>query len=459
MRLRLTLWFVLGVMFLAATGVWAAHAVLDHQLRASLDRELADVLVDYAEAVARARNAEQLLLATRVYLEGPGSSYLRQRGMILSLRTADGRVISNSEDVRLEELSESPDGAVGGSSLATVLSSHGSLRLAGTPVVLDGRPVAGVSVAASLRDLENTLDQVLLLLALGAVLGTAVTGLGSWVLVGRALDPVRRITRTAGAISREDLSRRIRYQGPQDEIGELAATMDAMLDRLQDAFAAQERLISDVSHELRTPLTIAKGHLQVLDRQEELDPATLHEEHALILDELDRLNRLVGELLTLARANRNDFLRKEEVELDPFLRTLSAQGSHLAEREWRLDVLPGGRLAADQDRLTQVFLNLMQNAAAHTREGQVVALGGEWDQAGVRLWVRDEGEGMAADVRERVFDRFYRGPDGAADRASGGQRLGLGLAIVKALVLAHDGDVVVESRPGAGSRFIVSIPA
>jgi two-component system, OmpR family, sensor kinase len=275
------------------------------------------------------------------------------------------------------------------------------------------------------------------------------------VLLGRALEPVRRITRTAAAISREDLSRRIEYAGPKDEIGELADTMDGMLDRIETAFSGQEQFISDVSHELRTPLTIVKGHLQVLDRASHPDAEMVKQEHALVIDELDRMNRLIADLLTLARAGRGDFLRKEGIELDLFLTSLTAEGPHLGERKWKIDGLPGGMVEADQDRLTQIFLNLMQNAVAHTSPGQVIALGGsrERPEKGVKLWVRDEGEGMPEEVRRHVFERFYRGKGDAA-----GGRVGLGLAIAQALVVAHGGSIEVESSAGRGARFTLTLP-
>ncbi|MBN1628768.1 MAG: HAMP domain-containing histidine kinase, partial [Thermoleophilia bacterium] len=187
------------------------------------------------------------------------------------------------------------------------------------------------------------------------------------------------------------------------------------------------------------------------------DPTTgsVRQGHALVIDELDRMNRLVSDLLTLARANRVDFLRREPVDLDLFLTSLVGQGPHLGEREWKIDALPGGTVEADQDRLTQIFLNLMQNAVSHTASGQAIALGGQRRarDAKVTLWVRDEGEGMHEEVRRHVFERFYRGQGDAA-----GGRIGLGLAIVKALVDAHGGSVEVESEPGRGSRFTVSLP-
>jgi signal transduction histidine kinase len=358
--------------------------------------------------------------------------------------------------------------------------------LAGTPVLVGTTRIASVEVGASLARLRSTLRSVLILLALGATAGTLAVGYGSWVLVGRALDPVRRITRTASAISHEDLTKRIGHSGPYDEIGELAATMDAMLDRLQEAFEAQERFITDVSHELRTPLTIAKGHIQVLDREETFDAESVRRGHRVVVEELDRMNRLVGDLLTLARATRTDFLRLEPVSPDTLLRMLLEQGPHLADREWRIDELPGGVVTADQDRMIQIFLNLMHNAVAHTRSGDVIALGGEWDSARVRadtrpsvgmdsgaarrelrLWVRDEGTGMPDEVREHLFEPFYRGPDRRTGAASTdapttddalGQHLGLGLAIVAALVRAHEGRIEVRSALGKGSRFTVHLP-
>ncbi|HLA80794.1 MAG TPA: HAMP domain-containing sensor histidine kinase, partial [Thermoleophilia bacterium] len=403
--------------------------------------------------VASATTPVALYDLTRQYLTGPQSEALGQRGLILSLRLSDGAVVSNSSTLRLEELPVSqPLIANGSRILATVDSPAGPYRVAGTPVVQGQERVGVVEVAASLQGMRNTLRRVLVLFSAAGLVGIALTGLGFWLLVGWALSPVRRISRTAAAISREDLTRRIGHKGPHDEIGELAETMDAMLDRLQQAFEAQERFISDVSHELRTPLTIIKGHLQVLDRVESLDKDQVGQEHALVLDEIDRLNRLVGDLLTIARATRVDFLRKETVPLDQFLSTLVEQGPHLGDRTWKIEELPGGAVFADQDRLTQVFLNLMQNAVAHTEPGQVIAVGGSREDGHVRLWVRDEGRGMSPEVEAHVFERFYRG------QGSDTPGMGLGLAIVRALVGAHSGEVSVDSALGAGTTFIVRLP-
>jgi len=457
LRLRLTLWFVFGLVVIVIAGAAGIYAILSQQLRNDLDSRLSQQISRYQEVVSGATDQQTLVALTQDYLAGNRANSLRQAGLVLSLQTRDGTVVSNSDDIRPEDLSASRYLLESGARfLSNAQLSGRSYRVAGTPILLNDGQVGAVEIAGSLAEIQGTLSRLLLLLAVAGVLGCAAVGLGSWFLVGGALDPVRRITRTAAAISREDLSKRIEYAGPNDEIGDLAHTMDAMLDRLQAAFAAQEQFISDVSHELRTPLTIVKGHLQVLDREKDPSPESVRQEHALVIDELDRMNRLVADLLTLARATRVDFLRREEIDLDLFLTTLSGEGPHLGERDWRIEAMAGGTIDADQDRLTQVFLNLMQNAVAHTSAGQVIALGGSRSGSGktILLWVRDEGEGMDNTVREHVFERFYRGKGDAA----GGQA-GLGLAIVRALVEAHGGTVDVESSLGRGAKFIVSLPA
>jgi two-component system OmpR family sensor kinase len=457
LRLRLALWFAFGVMVVVAAGAIGIYFMFSQQLRGDLDTRIKQEIYNYQEAVAPAVDEDSLVDLTRGYLAGIQANSLRRSGMVLSLRTVGGAVVSSSEVVRPEDLPISESLVESGERfLGDAQLGGGSYRVAGTSIQSGGEVVGTVLVAESLEETEQAMGRLLLLLAFGGVLGCALLGLGSWYLLGRALDPVRRITRTAAVISKEDLSRRIGYKGPSDEIGELAETMDAMLDRLASAFSAQERFISDVSHELRTPLTIIKGHLQVLDRQESPSPGVVKQEHALVIDELDRMNRLVADLLTLARAGRVDFLRKEKVGWDLFLTSLAAQGPHLGERDWKIDELPGGTGEVDQDRLTQVFLNLMQNAVSHTKKGQTIALGGSRrSQVGeVRLWVRDEGEGMEEEVRSHVFERFYRGEGDAA-----GGRIGLGLAIVRALAEAHAGSIDVDSSPGKGAQFTVRLPA
>ncbi len=466
MRRRLLLWFVIATVFVFALGVIVADVVVGRQLESRVDGELIAEIGLFRSAVHTAKDASGLVDLTRDYLSGAESQRLRLSGMILSLQTSDGSLISNSADVRLEELELPVAAGRGDRVLLTATTTAGPYRVVVTPVMAAGKQVGELRLASPVQSLVDTRRQVLTVLLAVALAGVIIVAMGAWYLLGRTLRPVRELTRTAAAISREDLSRRLEYSGPNDEIGELANTMNDMLDRLEEAFAAQDRFVSDVSHELRTPLTIVKGHLQVLDRERHFDSEQVRREHALVLEELDRMNRLVAELLTLARAKRSDFLRREEVDADSLLRILVAQGTHLGPRTWVIDELPGRAVVGDQDRLTQVFLNLMNNAVAHTREGDIIALGGRSDGRVMRLWVRDTGTGMAAEAKEHLFERFYRGPDrphrggthGGGEEGEGTSGFGLGLAIVQALVAAHGGFIEVESTPGRGSTFTVVLP-
>jgi two-component system, OmpR family, sensor kinase len=307
----------------------------------------------------------------------------------------------------------------------------------------------GVFVAAVFADREQArLDTAVA--AEGGV-GAAVLVAGSvmaWVLAGTILRPVRRVTETARSISETDLTRRIPVQG-RDEVAELAGTFNAMLDRLEGSFRTQQQFLDDAGHELRTPITIVRGHLELLGD----DPGELEETRSLVLDELDRMGRIVADLLLLAQAQRPDFVHPAPVDVDALTVEVFAKVQALAPRRWTLDRVGRGVFAADRQRLTQAVVQLASNAVQHTREGDEIALGSTFTAEEVRLWVSDTGPGVAPEDRERIFQRFARGR-GRTD--SGGS--GLGLAIVRAIAEGHGGRVELHSEPGAGALFTVVVP-
>jgi two-component system OmpR family sensor kinase len=300
-------------------------------------------------------------------------------------------------------------------------------------------------------DLSGEIDEVngALQIAAGVSIGVLVlASLLAWVVAGRVLAPLRLLRDTARSIGESDLSQRIPVRG-DDELADLARTFNEMLDRLEEAFASQKAFISDAGHELRTPITIIRGHLELMGD----DPDERGETLELVEDELDRMGRLVNDLLLLAKASRPDFLEPQTIDLDELTRELFAKASALAPRDWRLASVASGRIVADRQRLTQALMNLSQNAVAHTDEGDAVELGSRLSDGQVRLWVRDTGRGVPEHEQGRIFERFVRlngsrQPEGA----------GLGLAITQAVAEAHGGRVELESRPGEGARFTVVIP-
>ncbi len=328
-------------------------------------------------------------------------------------------------------------------------------------VAQDGQIAFIVQVARSLVEHERTLEALARTLVLAGAL-TVVLAFGvGWALSGYSLRPIQRITQTAQAIGEErDFSRRVDYDGPPDEVGQLAGTFNLMLSSLQDAYqkvehslAMQRDFVADVSHELRTPLTTLRGNLGLLRR----NPPTPPEEQADILvdmvDESDRMIRLVNELLLLARADAGRNLAREPIPVGPALEEAVRQAAHLdAGRTITLAAEPGLAILGDRDALKQILLSLLDNALKHSAGPVEVSAASQDAQIVIR--VQDHGPGIAPERLERIFDRFYRGDD---DPLTPGH--GLGLSIAKALTQGMGGNIAMESVMGAGSCVVVWLPA
>lgn len=327
----------------------------------------------------------------------------------------------------------------------------GHIRYLAVPVTA-GESSRGTFVVTS--NLGHERSEVNEAVRVAAGIGLAMLLLVSvlaYLATGRVLAPLRELENTAHAISSgDDLTRRIEVHG-RDEIADLGRTFNAMLDRLEEAFRLQRDFVSDAGHELRTPITIIRGHLELLDD----DPAEREQTMAIVTDELDRMSRFVEDLLTLARAERPDFLHLGEIDLDLLTEELIAKATQLADRDWQLEQTGVGLVTADRQRLTQAVMNLAHNAVQHTVKGDRIALGSALSDGSARLWITDSGPGIAAEDAARVFERFAR--VGNAARRSDGA--GLGLAIVRTIAEAHGGRVELESEPGDGARFTIVIPA
>jgi signal transduction histidine kinase len=271
----------------------------------------------------------------------------------------------------------------------------------------------------------------------------------AWLIAGRALAPVRELTQTARSISQSELTHRIGVHGAGDA-AEMARSFNAMLDRLEGVFRGQREFVQDASHELRDPLTICRGHLELLGD----DPEERKQTVGLVIDELDRMSRMVDDLQLLAEAEQPDFVQREPLDLALIAHELVAKASALAPRRWTLDHAASGTVLADRHRLTEAVMNLARNAAQHTGPDDTIAIGTALTNDEALIWVRDTGTGIPLSEQDRIFDRFTRGRE-ASRRYRGG---GLGLANVKAIAEAHDGRVEVESRLNEGSTFTIIVP-
>ncbi|WP_150250936.1 sensor histidine kinase [Nocardiopsis deserti] len=296
---------------------------------------------------------------------------------------------------------------------------------------------------------DDTVTSTTQTIALVSLAGLIAASTAAWWVAGRFLAPVRLVRQAAAHITEEDLTRRIDVSG-RDDIAALAEQFNSMLDRLEGAFTAQRQFVDDAGHELRTPITIVRGHLELMGD----DPEERREVLRLVTDELDRMSRIVEDLLLLAKAQQPDFLREEEVSLAELTSDIDAKVRRLGDRDWRLESLAEGVARLDPQRVTQAVVQLAANAVRHTAPGSTLRVGSGFSGDDVLFWVADQGPGIPAEEHGRIFERFSRG----SGAARGDRGAGLGLAIVRAIAEAHHGRVDLRSAPGVGSTFTLVIP-
>ena len=295
-----------------------------------------------------------------------------------------------------------------------------------------------------------------LLIGLGLA-GLAAALLGGWAIAGGALRPITHMTDTAGTITlSRDLSHRIPAPQHHDELGRLAATFNAMLVSIETAYQAQQRFVSDASHELRAPLTAIQGNLELLRLHPVMPAAERDEALAEVERETNRLTRLVGDLLALARADAGVTLQRRPVDLDAIVLDTFRTARQLTHgQELTLDPFEPVQVVGDEDRLKQLILILLDNALKYTPPNGCVTLGLRRGKATTEILVRDTGVGIPAADLPHVFERFYRA-DPARGRDPGGT--GLGLPIARWIAEQHGGTISLESLLGQGTTVIVRLP-
>ena len=342
-----------------------------------------------------------------------------------------------------------------------VLENGGRLRMVSVPISVREEVVGAVQVGQPLIDIDATLQRVLVLLMGGIIVTIVVAGGVGLLMSWLALQPIDRITQTAGQIARaQDLGRRLPVPATDDEVGRLVSTFNAMLERLDRLFQAQQRLGADVSHELRTPLTTIRGNVDLLRRGADDDPAERDAALDAIEGEVSHMNRLVADLLLLAQAESGMQLEKQPVELDTLILEVYRQAQLMSATQFspgegvtiRLGHEDQAIVEGDPDRLKQLLLNLIDNALKYTPPGGTVTLSLYRDPEWVRVSVEDTGVGIPPDVLPHIFDRFYRA------QREGRKGVGLGLSIARWIAEAHGGRLSVESEVGQGATFTLWLP-
>lgn len=454
-RVRILGWYVvlLGVSLVAALFLQRTFLIqlAESEAERALDQELDEfrqlvggVDPDTGEPFGDDISAIfDTFLARNVPLEG--------EGLITFL---DGSIYKTDlTGARLADLAAFNDWATLTESSRGVIDEEpfGEIHYLAVPIGVDGETNGVVAAAVIMQSRLSAIDDVV---RLGAIVYGSIFLLASalaWVAAGRILRPLSELTDTAMAISETDLWRRIEVEG-DDEIAELGRTFNSMVDRLDNAFASQRRFVDDAGHELRTPITIIRGNLELMGEDPEERAATM----SLVTDELDRMSRIVDDLLDLAKAEQPDFVQRAPVDLGELTTDLVAKSAALGDREWVVEAVDHVVIDADRHRLNQAMMNLVRNAAEHSPPEAPVHIGSRLDWRGnVHLWVRDEGEPIAPEHRARIFERFSRIESGRRKT----EGAGLGLAIVAAIAEAHDGTVSLDTPDVGGNVFTISFPS
>ncbi|MCA9948064.1 MAG: HAMP domain-containing protein [Anaerolineales bacterium] len=345
--------------------------------------------------------------------------------------------------------------------LQTINDKDDRWRVYGEAIDLPEQPGGWLMMVQSLEPVTTTLLALSLQLLWGLPLALLLAGTGGYFLAGRTLRPIDDITRTAQVIHASDLKQRLHHVGPADEVGRLADTFDAMLDRLEAAFIRERRFTGDAAHELRTPLTALKGRIGVTlsqPRQPQQYVDTLQEMEG----QVDRLIRLSSDLLFMARLDQGQMAQQwERIDVQDFLGAMVDQIQPLAAAKAIVisQTIPTAlTLQGDMDLLIRLFLNLLDNAVKYTPENGRITIHANQDTTDLRITITDTGPGIATEHLPYLFERFYRVETARSRNGTEAGGAGLGLAIAHEIARAHGAQLQVDSQLDQGTTFIIIFP-
>ncbi len=459
LRVRLTLWYGTALALVLIIFSVVLYAITARSLRDTVDESLEDT------AMTAVRSLEERGFLPLINEEELLSQFpeLTRIDKFFQIFSPSGTITIRSPNIKQHEVPLSRialDTAFAGQRIfeSAKYPKEPPLRLISVPIMYRGNLLYIVQVGTSMESVGETLQRFLVLLVVAIPIALAVSLAGGWFLAGRALRPVDKITLAAQRIAAGDLSQRLSIPAAHDEIGRLAATFNNMIGRLDTSFRQIRQFTSDASHELRTPLTVMKGETDlVLRRPRSLDDYKLVLESNL--EEIDRMTRIVDELLFLSRADMGE-VRVESlpVAMESLVEDIHRQAKLLAQ-DRNIEVLLGTVMPVvvqgDDLRLRELLLNLVENAMKYSHPGGKVEISLLNDGREARLSVTDQGIGIAPADHKKIFQRFYR-TDVARGHTKKGT--GLGLAICAWIVELHKGRIEVKSDLGHGSAFTVVLP-
>lgn len=448
LKLRLTLLYVSlvgGILILFSVAVYALASLT---LVAEIDESLEQIWIELQQVTRISPRGDVELTTPNITFNQNVLVQVWRHGELIGGSTNAGQIGQPLDDLGLQTTE---------AIYRDVQIGNLHLRVLSVPLRVSGRPFATFQIGTNMSVVDGTEKNLLRTLTVASIVAIAFAGVFSWIGTHRALRPLDAVTKTALQITTaNDLSRRIPLVGPaDDEVGQLVQSFNQTLSRLEQLIDTQRRFVTDVGHELRTPLTVIKGNVDLMRRI-----GADEEFFESIESEVDRLSRMVGDLMLLAQAESGKLpMARKLVDLDTVLLEVFRQMKVLAKDQIKLKIgeIDQVLVCGDRDRLKQVLVNLISNAIKYTPAGGevVVTLRKQGNQG--RLIVADNGPGIPPEDLPHIFERFYRG-EKSRIRSKDGKGYGLGLSIAYWIVKGHQGSIEVSSEVGRGTTFCVWLP-
>jgi two-component system, OmpR family, sensor kinase len=457
-RWRLTIWYggiLTAILLIFATGV---YTYFRNSLQKSIDTKIKSIAEVLSSSMMESHNPTIFGNFER-YLENVLGR--KPKGKFIQIIDSSGRIGAKMSDIETETLPTSfaaLERALRGEIVyETMETAKPRLRMVTLPIMDKNKATSIVQVGTSLEDFDETMRKLLIIMIIGIPTSLSVTVVVGYFMAKKAFRPVDQIRKAAIKITSTSLDARIDIGRRSDELGRLARTFNDMISRLEDAFHRINQFSIDVSHELKTPLTILKGETEVALRKERSNEAY---RNLLVsnLEEIDRMSRIIDDLLLLSKADTKEIkLNVEVIDLRNLVFDICMDMKLFAANkgvELVVNDLAEVKVKGDELKLRRMLLNIVENGIKYTHDGGRVEVSSTLNNGTARIDVRDDGIGIPDEDVKFIFDRFYRG-DKSRRRESGS---GLGLSISKWIAEAHKGSIAVRSQPAAGSTFSVHLP-
>ncbi len=454
-KARLTIWYSIVVSIILIIFATSVYFYMRKQLYDSIDDKLLSIAQITYDSSLYFSPSNNIPAALQSFLKG---YKIKQSGSVIRILDVTGKDIDiNDIPVINESLKKAFNGYMVFENVF-LKDKNFSLRLLTYPVIVDGYVISIIQVGTSLESLFDSLKKLIFVMLILLPIGIIISIFAGYFLAERALTPIKLITKKAKRISAENLDEKISGDFPDDEIGELAKTFDKMMERLKDSFDELRQFSADVSHELRTPLTILKGEIE-LALKSKRDPEYYEKTLKSALEEVDRLKRLVEDLLFLSKADAGKItyrLGKVDI-LEVVLSVINVLSFLIKQKRIKLNIdgEPEIFVKGDENLLKQLIYNLVHNAIKYNKEEGEIYIGIREEKDYVKIIIKDTGFGISEEHLNKIFNRFYR-IDKSRTRLEGG--LGLGLNIVKKIVDLHNGNIHVESNVNKGTKFEIILP-